>query len=142
MSIAVQVNQPRQERLFIYGRATKNPKKTKTQHTAASPLRAPGRESMIVTVANIWWPKLHREVVGLAKFCQQSITAGKNIKPLLVKQNCKLPKGSEPNEHIAIDFARQFQSAICSNKTLLVSIDHFSGWPEEKFLRQPTTQNV
>ena len=42
----------------------------------------PGRDSMLKTVSNIWWPHLHREVVGIAKGCQQCQVAGKNIKPL------------------------------------------------------------
>ena len=53
----------------------------------------PGRDSMLATVSNVWWPRLHREVVGIAKACQQCQVAGENIKPL-VRQNQigKLPK--------------------------------------------------
>ena len=39
----------------------------------------PGRDSMLVTVANVWWPRLHREVVGIAQTCQQCKTSRKNI---------------------------------------------------------------
>ena len=38
---------------------------------------------MLATVENVLWPKLHREVVGLAKHCQQCQVSGKNKKPML-----------------------------------------------------------
>ena len=103
----------------------------------------PGRDSMLATVSNVWWPKLHREVVTIAKNCPQCCNAGKNIKTILrQKQVGKLPSCSENNQEIAIDFAGPFQNAIHARKYLLVSIDHFSGWPEAKFLSKPTTDNV
>ena len=73
----------------------------------------PGRDSMLSTVSNVLWPSLHREVVGIARTCPQCQTAGKNIKPLL-KQNQvgELPKCTEANQEIAIDFAGPFQNAI------------------------------
>ena len=43
----------------------------------------PGRDSMLSTVSNAWWPRLHREVVGTAKSCPQCQTAGRNIKTIL-----------------------------------------------------------
>ena len=30
----------------------------------------PGRDSILATVANVWWPRLRREVVGIAQTCQ------------------------------------------------------------------------
>ena len=45
----------------------------------------PGRDSLLATVANVWCPSLHREVVG-AQICQPCKTAGKIIRPLL-RQN-------------------------------------------------------
>ena len=43
----------------------------------------PDRDSMLATVGNIWLPKLHWEVVSLAKACAQCQQAGKDIKPIL-----------------------------------------------------------
>ena len=48
----------------------------------------------------------------------------------------------EINQEIAINFARLFQNAIGAKKYLLVSVDHYSGWPEAKFLRKPNTEKV
>ena len=73
----------------------------------------PGRDSMLSTVSNVWWPRLHREVVRIARTCPQCQTVGKKIKPLL-KQNQvgELPKCIEANQEIVKDFARPFQNAI------------------------------
>ena len=66
----------------------------------------PGRDTMLATVSNVWWPRLHREAVNLAKTSPQCQNAGKNIKSLLTqKQVGKLPTVSELNQEIAIDFA-------------------------------------
>ena len=54
----------------------------------------------------------------------------------------KIPKTKQQNEEIALDFAGPFQNAREGNKYLMVSIDHFSGWPDAKFLRCPTTKMV
>ena len=102
-----------------------------------------GRDSMLVTVANVWWPRLHREVVGIAQTCQQCKTSGKNVKPFLrQKQIGKNPPCKEINQEIAIDFSGLFRNAIGAKKYLLVSIDHYTGWPEAKFLRKPNTETV
>ena len=101
----------------------------------------PGRDSMLAKVANVWWPRFHREVVGIAQTCQQCKTSGKNIKPILrQKQIGKI--GKEINQEIAIDFTGPFQDAIGAEKYLLVSIDHYTGWPEAKLLRKPNTEKV
>ena len=93
-----------------------------------------GRDSMLSTVSNVWWPRLHREVVGIARTCPQCQTAGKNIKPLL-KQNQigELPKCTDANLEIDVDFAGPFRNAIGAKQYLLVSIEHFTAWPEAKF---------
>ena len=57
------------------------------------------RKSILATGANIWRPRLHREVVGIAQTCQQCKTAGKNIEPLLrqKQKKKKLPECKEIN---------------------------------------------
>ena len=100
-----------------------------------------GRDSKLSTVSNVWWPRLHREVVGIANLCHQCQIAGKNIKTILnQKQVGELPIRKEANQEIAIDFVGPFQNAIGAKKYLLVSIDHFTAWPETKFLRKPNTE--
>ena len=103
----------------------------------------PGRDAMLATISNVWWPRLHREVVTIARECPQCKESGKNIKTILSqKQIGKLPESKECNQEIAIDFAGPFQNAINAKKYLLVSVYHFSGLPEAKFLRKPTTEKV
>ena len=80
----------------------------------------PGRDNMLRGIADIWWPKCHREVINTAKFCKDCSKAGKNVK-VLQKQSefGKISRSTAPNEEIAIDFAGPFQNAkhgknICS----------------------------
>ena len=91
----------------------------------------PGRDSMAATVANVWWPRLHRELVVLAKHCQQSQVAGSHS-----------PKYTENNQEVAIDFAGPFQNASNAKKYLLVSVTHYNGRPKTKCLRQSNTETV
>ena len=98
---------------------------------------------MLATISNVWWPKLHREVVAIAKNCPQCNEAGKNIEPVLrQKQIGKLPTCTETIQEIAIDFVGPFRNAQNDRKYLLLSVDHYSGSPETNFLRKPTTENV
>ena len=83
----------------------------------------PGRDTMLRYVADIWWPKIHREVINTAKCCEQCSEAGKNVKTLLKQsQFGEIPKSKEPNEEIALDFAGPFQNAE-HGKTIFVSCD-------------------
>ena len=86
-------------------------------------------------VADIWWPRIHREVIDQARLCENCLQAGKNLKCVLSQTaNGKIPVAKEQNEELAIDFAGPFQNAKEGEKYLLVSIDLFSGWPDAKFL--------
>ena len=87
----------------------------------------PGRDSMLPTVANMWWPRLHREVVVIALTCQQRKTAGENIKPLLTKTRSyqvpltnQLPIRNEINQEIATNFVDPFRNAIGATSSYCV----------------------
>ena len=98
---------------------------------------------MLRYVADIWWPKIHREVINTAKCFQQCSKAGKNVKTLLKQsQFGEIPKSKEPNEEIALDFAGPFQNAEHGKKYLLVAIDNYSAWPDALFSHKPTTKKV
>ena len=89
----------------------------------------PGRDAMLATIILImWWPRLHREVVTIARECPKCKESGKSVKTLLSQKPIgKIPESSkENNQEIAIDFAGPFQNAINAKKYLLVSVDHFS----------------
>ena len=103
----------------------------------------PGRVSMLSMIADIWWPRNHREVVDQARLCDQCLQSGENLK-FILRQNQvrKITEASEQNKEIVLDLAGPFQNAKKGKKYLLVSIDHYSGWPEAKFLHRPTTKKV
>ena len=101
----------------------------------------PGRDSMLSTVSNVWWPRLHREVVGIAKSSTQSQTAGKNIKTILKqKQVGELHQCTEASQEIAIDFAELFQNAIGAKKYLItfrhgLKPNFYGNRPQKNLLR-------
>ena len=72
----------------------------------------PGRDAMLAMIEDIWWPRIHREVIDQARLCEQCLEAGKNLKYILKqKQFGKLPEVKEQNEEVALDFAGPFQNA-------------------------------
>ena len=98
---------------------------------------------MLRNVEDIWWPKIHREVVNTARYCEERSAAGKNVK-VLQKQSefGKIPDSSEPKEEIASDFVGPFQNRKHGKQYLLVSLDNSSAWPDALFLHKPTTKKV
>ena len=102
-----------------------------------------GRDAMLREAADLWWPKIHREIVERAQNCNESQRASKNLKCLKTqKEFGKIPEAKEPNEEVSIDFAGPFQNAHKQKKYLLVSVDNNSGWPEALFLPNPTAEKV
>ena len=65
-----------------------------------------GRDAMLREAADVWWPRIHREIVEKAKNCQQCSQSGKNLK-CLQSQNgfWKLTNPEVPNAKISLDFA-------------------------------------
>ena len=43
----------------------------------------PGRDSMLATVSNVWWPKLHGAVIAIARKCPQCSDCGENKETVL-----------------------------------------------------------
>ena len=102
-----------------------------------------GRDAMLREASDIWWPRVHREIVEKAKTCTECQQARKNLKCLKSQNEFeKLPETHKPNEGIALDFAGPFQNANQKKKYLLVSVDNHSGWPNALFLPNPTTEKV
>ena len=100
-----------------------------------------GRDAMLREASDIWWPRVHREIVEKAKTCTECQNTGKNLKCLKSQNEFgKLPETHNPNEEIALDFAGPFQNANQKKKYLLVSVDNHSGWPNALFLPNPTTE--
>ena len=69
----------------------------------------PGRDAMLAMIEDIWWPRIHREVIDQARLCKQCLDSGKNLKDMLKqKQIGKFPEAKEQNEEVALDFAGPF----------------------------------
>ena len=102
-----------------------------------------GRDAMLREASDIWWPRVHREIVEKAKTCTECQNSGKKLKCLKSQNEFgKLPETHDPNEEIALDFAGPFQNTNQKKKYLLVSVDNHSGWPSALFLPNPTTEKV
>ena len=98
-----------------------------------------GSDNRLAKVVNVWWPRLHREVVGFAQTCQQCKTAVKNIQTLLrQKQVGQIPKCNEMKKRNSDRLRRPFSERNRSKKIHFVSINHYTGWPKAKFLRNQT----
>ena len=97
----------------------------------------PGRDAMLAMIEDIWWPRIHREVIDQARLCEQCLESGKNLKYILKqKQIGKLPEAKEQNEEVALDFAGPFQNAK-KGKKLFASIGGpFFGMARRKIFTQ------
>ena len=40
----------------------------------------PGRDALLALIGDIWWPRIHREVIDQARLCEQCLQSGKNLK--------------------------------------------------------------
>ena len=69
-----------------------------------------GRDAMLCETANVWWPRIHREIVEKAKSCQQCSQSGKNLKCLQSQNKFgKMTKPEVSNAKISQYFAGTFQ---------------------------------
>ena len=103
----------------------------------------PGRDAMLASADEFWWPEIHRQIVATAKICPQCKESGKNLKTIKSqKQYGKLTKPEEPNEEIALDFIGPFLEAPNKKKYILTAIDQNSGWPTLQFVRNTTFKSV
>ena len=102
-----------------------------------------GRDAMLREASDVWWPRMHREIVEKARNCAECQKAGKNLKCInSQKEFGKIPEAKNPNDEISIDFAGPFQNAYKQKKYLLVSVDNNSGWPDAMFLPNPSSEKV
>ena len=96
----------------------------------------PGRDAMLGSVDEVWWPQIHRQIVASAKTCKSCQNAGKNIK--VIKRQSEfgtIQKAKQVNEEVALDFMGPFAGAPENTKYLLVAIDQFSAYPTLKFVK-------
>ena len=103
----------------------------------------PGRDAMLASIDEYWWPEINRQIIATAKICTKCQRSGKNIKVLKrQKQFGKLPEVKNQNEEVAIDFIGPFLEAPKGRKYILVAVDHFSSWPTLKFVKNTDFSSV
>ena len=87
-----------------------------------------GREAMLIEVADLWRPNIHRKIVESANNCPECVKAGKNIKCLKnQKEFGTLLKAQKPNDDISLEFANTLRNAPQGKRYMLVSVDKHSG---------------
>ena len=102
-----------------------------------------GRDAMLREASDVWWPRIHREIVEKTRNCNECRLTGKNLNCMKAQNEFgKLPAANQPNEEISLDFAGIFHNANIKKKYLLVSVDNHSAWPDALFLPNPTTDKV
>ena len=87
----------------------------------------------MIRLANlIWFPQIHMTIALRAENCKQCLDQGKNLKPIISKSKLgTLPKLSEPNEELQLDFAGPTIDKK-NNKNehyILAAVDRFSRYP-------------
>ena len=80
-----------------------------------------GRDAMLREAADVWWPRIHREIVEKAKNCAECQKAAKNLECVNSQNEFgKIPEAKNPNDDISLDFAGPFQNAYIQKKYLLI----------------------
>ena len=102
----------------------------------------PGQAGMLSLGNLIWFPCIHRSVTSKAKACEECTKQGKNLKPLILKQNLgKLPPLLEPNEELQMDFSGPIPFRNHSeNYYILISVDRYSRFPTAQVYKTATHQ--
>ena len=63
-----------------------------------------GRDAMLGSVDEVWWPQINRQIVAVARTCTNCQKAGKNVKPLKSQREFgTIRKPKQVNEEIALD---------------------------------------
>ena len=92
----------------------------------------PGQVGMIRLANLIWFPQIHRTIALRAENFRQCLDRGNNLKPLIPKSNLgQLPKLSEPNEEIQLDFAGPIVDTKNPNNEhyILAVVDRYYRYP-------------
>ena len=104
----------------------------------------PGQAGMLRLADLVWFPRIHREVTAKAQSCGDCIKKGKNLKPLTPKNSLGiLPKLSEPNEEVQLDFAGPIPfREHKQNYYILVSVDRLTRYPHAEVFKDCDTQTA
>ena len=92
----------------------------------------PGQFGMIRLANLTCFPQIHRTIALRAENCRQCLDQGKNLEPIIPKWKLsQLPRLSEPNEEIQLDFAGPIVDTKSPNNEhyILAAVDRFSRYP-------------
>ena len=91
----------------------------------------PGQACMLSLGNLIWFPCINGSLTSKAQACEECTKQGKNLKPLIPKQNQgELPPMIEPNEKLQMDFAGPIPFRnYTDNYYILVLVDRYSRFP-------------
>ena len=87
----------------------------------------PGSFAMLSLAQNIWWPYINRDILAKASECKACTEIGKNLKSVISHRKwAPLPKCSEPNDEIQIDFGGPILNGKGREQYFITSIDRYS----------------
>ena len=103
----------------------------------------PGSFAMLSLAQNIWWPYIHRDILAKASECKACTEIGKNLKSVISHRKwAPLPKCSEPNDEIQIDFGGPILNEKGIEQYFITSIDRYSKYPTAEKVNNASAPNV
>ena len=103
----------------------------------------PGSFAMLFLAQNIWWPYIHRDILAKASECKACTEIGKNLKSVIPHRKwTPLPKCSEPNDEIQLDFGGPILSEKGIEQYFITSIDRYSKHPTAEIVNNASGPNV
>ena len=103
----------------------------------------PGAWGMTELGQRLWWPYINRDLINKSKTCRPCTEFGKNLKNLIPKTKwAPLPRCSEPNEEIQIDFGGPIIDGHGREIYFLACIDRFSKFPTLKLYNNDNGPNI
>ena len=99
--------------------------------------------AMVDAVQNIWWSRMHRDIVQLCKDCPQCTKFGKDLKANASFNSTKLlPFLSGPYEELQLDYAGPLLDSDGNSIYILVAIDRYSKYPSAMITRSTGRQKI
>ena len=103
----------------------------------------PGSFAMLSLAQNIWWPYIHRDILAKASECKACTEIGKNLKSGIPHRKwTPLPKCSETNDEIQLDFGGPILNEKCIEQYFFTSIDRYSKNPTAEIVNNASGPNV
>ena len=98
---------------------------------------------MLSLAQNIWWPYIHRDILAKASECKACTDIGKNLKSVVPhRKRAPLPKCSEPNDEIQLDFGGPILNEKGIEQYFITSIDRYSKYPTAEIVNNASGTNV